>query len=198
MNPILCIDLETGGLKADYHAPVSLAAVLMDTPDNVVDSKEWIFQRMDNTEPKFKRRNYDVGALEVSGTTWKQIKEGTPERVVLQEFREFVTKHDASMLTVVSHNAVFDAGFMSDWMFRCGDFDRNVSAYVMPRCPIGGPWACTMRMAQVLLILPDYKLDTVAAHFGLSRSGETHGATEDCVLAGQVYAHLTRAKAEMK
>ncbi len=186
---ILALDTETGGTDANRHAIVSLAVAVMDDHD-VADSAEWIFQRMDNTEPKFKRRSYEVGALEISGTTWKQIKEGEPQGVVLQQLRKFIEANNASMMPVVSHNSVFDQSFVSDWLFRCGEFDRNANAYVPQRSPLGGPWICTRRMAECLVDLPNYQLDTVAAHLGFARSGSTHGAGEDCRIAGQVYYAL--------
>lgn len=187
---ILALDYETGGLSPERHAPTNLGVAIMEGLE-VVDAAEWVFGRMDNIEPKFKRRSYEIGALEISGTPWKAIKEGKHEREILQAFRKWVDRHKAAHAMIVSHNATFDQAFQSDWMFRCGDYDRNVNAYVVPRSPIGGPWACTMRMAQTLLDLPDYKLDTVCAHFGLARSGEFHGATEDCILAGKCYHHLS-------
>ena len=56
-------------------------------------------------------------------------------------------------------------------------------------------WTCAMATARHLLPgLDDYKLDTVAAHFGLCRQTESHGALEDAILAGRVYAQMTQAK----
>lgn len=186
---IIALDFETGGVKPDYHAPTNLGVAVMED-GNVIETREWIYLRMDNTEPKFKRRSYDVAALEVSGTSWKAIKEGTHERNVLKEFREFVKKHDAGLDVIVSHNATFDQAFFADWLFRCGDFNRDAQAYLPERSPLGGAWQCTMRMAQGILGLSDYRLDTVAAAFGLARTGTLHGASEDAVLAGSIYFGL--------
>ncbi len=194
MSRILALDFETGGIDAQRHAPVTLAVAVMEG-EVVLAEKEWLFGRLDNIEPKFKRRAYEFAALEICQISMKRIMaEGLPEAKVLQEFRAFVKEHDCSFVTVVSHNACFDQAFFSDWLFRCGAFDRSVDAYVPQRSPLGGPWACTMRLAQQSLSLPDYKLDTVANAFGLSRTSTTHGATEDCILAGKIYHELTKQK----
>lgn len=193
MMPVLCLDWETGGVDPQRHAPVTLGIALM-TGDQVHAEKEWIFGRLDNIEPKFKRRAYELAALEISGITLKQIKEGTPEMRVLSEFRQFVKEHECEQLFVVSHNATFDQGFLSDWLFRTGAYDRSVDAYVPQRSPLGGPWVCTMRLAQTTLSLPDYKLDTVAKSLGLGAQGDVHSATADCILAGRIYHALTEAR----
>jgi DNA polymerase III epsilon subunit-like protein len=45
--------------------------------------------------------------------------------------------------------------------------------------------------------LGSYTLDAVCAALGLSRSGEKHGALEDAILAGQVFAQLTKMRQEV-
>ncbi len=183
---ILALDFETGGLDPQRHGPVSLGVAVMDGLE-VIHSHEWKIQ------PPTKKAGglaleYDYSALCVSGSNMKAlISGGSPERTVLTELQKLAADFEMLDGMIVSHNAVFDAGFLSQMVFRCGVWDYG-KFRAFPE-PLRGPWACTRRMAS-RLSLPDNKLDTVAAHFNLSRSTDLHEALEDCILAGRIYHHL--------
>lgn len=188
---ILALDFETGGVVPERHAPVSLGIAVMEGPQ-VLASSEWVFGESD-------KREYDVRALRVSGTTWSQIQAAPPVRDVMNSVQEWL-RANADVPSpfgwpIVSHRASFDQAFWSDCLFLAGEwrYDRaqKKRRYFPFHELLCGPWVCTMRMMQGWDALPDYKLDTVAAHFGLSRSSEKHGALEDAILAGQVFHRLT-------
>jgi len=187
---IIALDFETAGLDPSQHAPVSLAVAAMDG-ESVLGSRHWIFADQSQNEKSHLRRDYNVGALRVSGVTWKQIQEGTPPLVVLQELRTWALEMGADINTpIVSHNAVFDQGFLSDLLFRCGGFDYTLKRFVHCRCPLAGPWVCTQRLASFLDASGGLKLSDVAARFGLSQP-EPHNALDDAILAGRIYALLS-------
>jgi len=190
MSLIIALDTETGGTDPEKHAPVSLAVAAMDGED-VLGSRHWIFADQSQNEKAHLRRDYNVGALRVSGVTWKQIQEGTPPPVVLQELRAWAVEMGADINTpIVSHNAVFDQGFLSDLLFRCGGFDYTLKRFVHCRCPLAGPWVCTQRLASFLDGQPGLKLNDVAGRFGLTQP-EPHCALDDAILAGRIYSRLT-------
>lgn len=190
---ILALDFETGGLDPSRHGAVQLGLAVMNG-DEVEHSQSWTIG------PKVKKngyheREYGVMALSISGTKWKEILAAPPPRDTLylvQAWLKSIEVADAPCyLPIVSHNAVFDQGFWSDLVFQAGGYDRKKSAFVPFHQLLCGAWHCTMRNAQGYTPLDDYKLDTVAKHFGLSREGDKHGALEDAILAGRVFYRLT-------
>lgn len=181
----LALDFETGGTDPQTDGPVQLAVVAFDHWEPV-DRACWIIKPATNKNGKVICK-YDVNALAISGLTWKQIQNGDDEITVLRELVKFAEKHDARRATIVSHNAQFDAAFLSQLVFRCGIYDRG--RWSAAAEPLWGPWACTRRMAYPLG-LENLKLDTVAGHFGLARTTANHDACEDAELCGRVYAHL--------
>lgn len=185
----IALDFETGGLDPQRHGAVSLGLAVFDGAD-VVDSREWIIAPPTNKSGKVSVE-YDINALAINGVTWAQIKSGTSEAQTLSQAIQFAELHNVRDALIVSHNAAFDAAFLSQMVFRCGSW--NYGKFEAFPEPLRGPWACTRRMATVL-DLPDNKLDTVCAHFGLARTGEHHGAMEDAVLCGKVFSLINKAE----
>ena len=183
----LALDFETGGLDANVHAPVSIGIALMEDGE-VVESYEAVFA-------EFEKRDYTVKALKINGITWKQIQEGKPVVQAFSELEKWLDRLDAGELPIVSHNAKFDQQFWDVLALTLGSWQGTYpnKKFVKERELLRGPWYCTARMADPLRWdgkIPDCKLDSVCAYFGLSRSGETHGALEDAVLAGKAFDRL--------
>lgn len=185
----LALDFETGGLDPNRHGAVSLAVAAFDGGE-LLGSIEWTIKPPTKKDGKISLE-YDLCAMQIHGVKWSDIKNGTPEAVVLNELAKWADSHALRDGLIVSHNAVFDASFLSQMVFRCGSW--NYGKYERFPEPLYGPWACTRRMADPLG-LPDNKLDTVAAHFGLSRTTELHGAKEDAILCGRIFGLLNKAE----
>lgn len=186
---VLALDFETGGLDPQRHGPVQLGVAIMDGHD-ILHERQWIIAPKLNKKGK-PALEYDITALSISGLTWKQIVGGEQEPDVLAQFAGMVDGYGVQDATIVSHNAVFDAAFLSQMVFRCGTWDfGKFKSYPEP---LRGPWACTRRMSWQIDGLPDRTLDTVAAHFGLRRNGENHDALEDAILAARIYAAMQPA-----
>lgn len=188
----IALDFETSGLKPSEHAPVTLGVALMDG-DAVVDSREWLFA------PPMRdgkiTREYSVNALEISGVSWTKIKkEGQKHSDVCRELLAWVREHQAQELTVVAFNAPFDLAWYSDLLFLGGSWNQAERVFQTFLPPLVGPWQCArlMACADPRIQIPRYDLDGVAAHFGLSRDTSKHGALEDAILAGKIYARLTQ------
>lgn len=185
---ILALDIETSGLNPDTHAPVQIGLAVM-LGDEVIATYETILG-------EFPKREYSVKALSISGITWKQIQAGVPVVDVFKDLERWIAENEACELPIVSHNAKFDQVFWDVLALSCGAWvgkwpDKK---FVKEKELLRGPWICTMRMADPLRsersLIPDCKLDSVAAHFGLSRSTDIHGSLEDAVLAGKIYHRL--------
>jgi len=190
----LTLDFETSGLDHKTHAPVSLGVALMEGSD-VVDSKEWLLAPPTDKNGKI-TREYAVNALEISSYTWPQIKrDGMPIAAVMAELTGFAAAHNAHGLTVVAFNAPFDLGWYSECLFLSGSWNQHLRRFETFVPPLVGPWQCARLLAVTSgLGLERYDLDTVARHFGLSRSTEKHGALEDAILAGRIYSALRLEK----
>lgn len=189
MVKYIALDFETGGLDPKRHGACSLGVAIFEdgTP---IDQREWLIQPPKNKNGRL-ICEYDAGAFEINGHSLDTLKSGKPEKEVLDELSHLVLEHRAATSMIVSHNTVFDAAFLSEMVFRCGSW--SYGKFVAYPEPMLGAWACTRRMMQ-FLSLEDSKLDTLVRHFGLSRTGEIHGALEDAILCGKAY-WLLREKA---
>jgi len=187
----VALDFETSGLKPGEHAPVTLGVALMDG-ETVIDSREWLFAPPQKSGKI--TRAYDVVALEISGTSWTKIKrEGLQHDAVCRQFLEFTREHDAVFLPVVAFNAPFDFSWYSELLFLGGSWNQHERRFETFLPPLAGPWQCArLQAVHALPGLGSYTLDAVCAELGLSRSGDTHGALEDAILAGKVLSALGR------
>ena len=185
---ILSADYETSGLDQNRHAPVTLGLAVMEEGE-VIDSHEWLFS------PPMKdgkiTREYDICALKINGVTWKQIESGQSIASVMSEVTEFAKDFKVSDATGTAVNAPFDFGWYSTCLFLGGSWNQHLRRFETFKPPLTGPWQCVRLMAVNALNLDRYDLDTVSAHFGMSRDGSAHGATEDAILAGRIYHALT-------
>lgn len=184
----LALDFETSGLDQKRHAPVTLGVAYFDG-NQFTYQREWTFK-----PPVYKdkvSREYDVLALQISGKTWKDINSGQPIAGVMAELKGDAIKHGFTDAMVVAFNAPFDFAWYSECLFLGGSWNQALRKFETFTPPLVGPWQCARLMAVAKnLGLDSYSLDAVAAHFGLSRSGEEHGALEDALLAGKVFLEL--------
>lgn len=189
----VAIDFETSGLDPRRHAPVSLGAALFEDSEPV-ERQEWRIGPTLHWKTGAVEREYDVNALSVSGSTWPQIKAAPQPKDVVRALAAWSQARSLLREPVVAFNAAFDLPFYSLLLFLASDWHpRERGVKVQPKPPLAGPWHCALTLARAGLDLSDYKLDTVAAHFGLAREGDAHGALEDAVLAGRIFARLTGA-----
>jgi len=190
---IIAADFETSGLDPKRNFPVSIGIALMDGGD-VVDAYSSIISPPRGKDGKV-TREYNVEALMISGITWKQIQEGSPAASVLADLRRFADTHGCHGAPVVAFNAPFDLAFYSELLFASGAWDQHLRRFVGAVPPLYGPWHCARMIAANQVTLENYRLDTVAEHFGFSRTTDTHGALDDAILAGKVFHRLTEKQA---
>lgn len=188
----LALDFETSGKTPGVNQAISLGVAVMDG-EEVIASQEWRIGPKRHYKTNQIERQYDVVALQVSGITWRSITEAPSPEQVVREMHAFAKEHDCKELPIVAFNAAFDFSFYTDLLFIAGEYDRGRNAFFPAWPPFVGGWHCAMLKAKDKVPgLSDYKLDTVCAHYGLSRSATAHGALEDCILAGRIYSELTK------
>lgn len=191
----IALDFETSHLQPSVGAPVTLGVALMDGED-VIDRQEWLFAPP--TKNGKVTRAYDVVALEISGTSWTRIKKnGMEHSAVLRELQDFTMRHGATFLPVVAFNAPFDFSWYSELLFLGGSWNQHERRFETFLPPLAGPWQCArLQAVHALPGLGSYSLDAVCAELGLSRSGDTHGALEDAILAGRVLSRIEQMAAK--
>lgn len=96
-----------------------------------------------------------------------------PFAQLIPAIREFIGSD-----VIVAHNASFDKSFIEAELARAGEPSLN------------NDWVDTLAMAQRLLPhLPNRKLVTVAAHFGIECDGH-HRALADAVMAAEIFSKM--------
>jgi DNA polymerase III epsilon subunit-like protein len=178
----IAADFETGGLYPRYHAPVSLAVVLMENGEQI---GEPFYEKF----PLMTELAYTPRALEVNGESYQSISGRTKsELAIMQELEIWALKHEASFLQIVAHNSEFDQGFYQSCVGRT------------KQDPLQGGWCCSMRLARRYpkisggVTQTKFTLDATCNRFGMARSLQAHDALEDAVLAGKAYWALLQMR----
>ncbi|MEV2222370.1 exonuclease domain-containing protein [Nocardia vinacea] len=160
------VDVETSGLRAGDHRILSVAALTLASDGSVADEFHTL------VDP-----GCDPGPVHIHGLT-RDVLRGWPSF-------ELVREQLSGLLTdrvMVAHNAQFDYGFLAD------EFTRAGAVFPVARR------LCTLALARrVSPPTPDYKLGTLAAHYGV-RQAHAHNALDDArVLAAVLRALITDA-----
>lgn len=120
MTPLLFLDLETTGLSADRHAPISIAVVVLSGP-----SHGTVFHK--HMRP-FIGSAIEPKALEVNGYGFGEIMAFQDPHEVFHEFQAFIDKLDAAHVNpgdeglplhrCAGWNFPFDNKFLRAWCDR--------------------------------------------------------------------------------
>ncbi|MFJ4339880.1 DEDDh family exonuclease [Streptomyces sp. NPDC088915] len=161
------VDVETTGLARDDRI-VSAAVYRLDAQGNVED--HWY--TLVNPER-------DPGPVWIHGLTSDAL-EGAP--LFPEIAAEFAARLDGRVL--VAHNAIFD------WQMIAREYARAEStAPVRQRL-------CTIALAkQLSLPLPNHKLESLAAHFGVEQR-QAHNALDDARVLAEAFRPSLHAAAE--
>ncbi|GAB2834729.1 DEDDh family exonuclease [Actinocorallia aurea] len=167
LGPWAAVDVETSGIDRNRHRVLSLAVIVLDSGGGPVEEYSTLLNP-----------GVDPGPVHVHGLT--------PERLAGAPRFEDVAEHTAELLrgkVMVAHNAQFDYGFLS----------REFGALGMPM-PVRHS-LCTLRLNRKLRPpTADFKLGTLAAHYGV-RQEHAHDALDDArVLAGILRGSLAAAE----
>lgn len=121
MNPLIVVDIESGGLDANKHSITSVALVVWTPSNPIVKYKQWFILEEDLciSSDLIKATNIDV---KTSVDFDKLRKDGRSPRQVCQEIRSFLLHVPVALkATLVGHNpGVCDYQFLQR-LFRLGD-----------------------------------------------------------------------------
>lgn len=165
-NADYCVlDIETSGLDHNRDAIIEIGALRIRAGNVEKEYTALVNLELDRTLPE------EIGRL--SGLTEELLSEkGISEREALEKLNAFVGGD-----LLVFHNAVFDLKFLS------AAYKRNALPELKNRVIDTLPLA-----RRRLKGLRDYKLETLAQHFGLAK--QEHRALSDCYLTYGIYVKL--------
>lgn len=169
MSIIIPIDTETTGLLPASRI-LSMAAIAYDTESNqVIDRREWLVNPgMPVPE--------DV--TPINGYTTETVKDGVPAAQALEELFAWIPKR----AVLVAHWARYDTGIIN-WEAGRAGLEIPEGITVIDTCEI----------AQAQRATKNNKLDTLVAHYGIQRCGESHRAMSDADACMQYYARMKAA-----
>ena len=164
---IVVFDLETTGLDAKADRIIEIGAIRLAGLNEVTQFSSLVTTDIELTD--------DI--IKLTGITPDMLKGQPPIGSVLPEFLSFI---EGSIL--VAHNAEFDMSMLKAACSRLG-------------IDLEWPCFCTLKMARTFLAdLENKKLDTLAAHYGLSFESR-HRAIGDIKVTVGVLAGMLRQDA---
>ena len=168
----LWFDLETTGTDSKYHGIVQFAG-LMDIDGEVIDQLNLKMQPHPGAV-------IEQSALEVTGVSAADIAGYMPNDEAYRTIRTFFDKHvekydPSDKMYPAGYNVQFDLGFLQEMFKR---FDKyGMGSYFNWRSVDPLPLIRLMDYKGTIS-LPDYKLATVCAHYGITID-KAHDALSD-------------------
>lgn len=157
LSPLIVFDTETTGLDSQMDHIIEFGAIKYIEGKPVEEF--WSFVRTDI--------ELNQNIQNITGITNDMIKDAPPIEEVLPKFLNFIRGG-----ILVAHNADFDMSMLHAACNRLG--------YVLE-----WPCFCTVKLSRRILPgLPNYKLDTLASHFGLTFEARHRAVGDVKVLAG--------------
>jgi DNA polymerase III epsilon subunit-like protein len=186
----VAIDLETSGLNSTYDQILQVAVVPMESGQIIGDP--YYTRVLPGSKFRISREALETQVGETDGDAlkawWEKLhSEGLESRAAMQGLINWARDGEYLNLPVVAHNACFDWGFFSQWVY-------NWRVMCGLRSPLGPMWLCTMEIAQGhphFKGAKSFSLDLVTQALGLPLRPKGHDAMQDAILAGQVYHALT-------
>jgi len=176
-NNYLFVDLETGGLYADKHSILQIAAIFTDLDFNI----QSYFMSYVNPHPELK---VTKEALLINQLKWEDLVKAPSESAVALALHHFASM-PGQKARFAGYNCQFDLEFLSLMWKR-----QNVLSV-----PYQVPWLDLYAAAKSKLGnnsgLPNFKLVSVANHFGINVSG-AHDALQDLFMTIEI-AKLLKA-----
>lgn len=164
-NTYVVVDLETTGADTGRNRITEMALIKV-RGGKVVDE----FSTLVNPNipvPTF--------ITQLTGITDEMVRRAPKFEEVAQRAVEFVGDS-----VLVAHNANFDVRFLS------AELDRVISA------GLASPYVCTLQTARHILHgLPNYRLDTVAAHYDVEIQGR-HTAPGDARATAEIWMRMAQ------
>lgn len=174
------IDTETGGTIPDKHSLLSIALVIWDKNQGILDSKEWYIKCKEYiVTAQAKRINkFDM---------FEHEKKALPGKVVINEMLEFVYKYfdENVAIPLVGHNVQFDINFLKKFM---SSENRSFNQYFSHRS------IDTYSVYKMLVIAEKIESNINSSseafsHFQIDVKNR-HNALEDCMATVELFDKL--------
>ena len=166
IDTIIAADVETTSLSSETGSIIEIGAVKL---TGGIFKDEW--NRLISIEQPLEKR-----ITELTGISDEMLaKEGIPLKTALIEFIEFIGNDP-----LIFHNTMFDMSFLRRACQICGlpqMKNRTIDTLALAK--------------KKLRTLSDYRLETIAEHFGIEII-QRHRALSDCRMAAQLYDKLKK------
>lgn len=162
-NSYFLLDIETTGLSYEKDKIIEIGLIRVRN-NNIVNKYDWLIHSEESIPDNIKK---------LTGIDEILLKNGYELKDVLNELFMLIKGQ-----TVLIYNAEFDLNFLKENAIRLNmDFPdiKSVDVIIAARKCIKG--------------LDNYKLDTIASHFGI-KNNQRHRAIEDCKLLYEIYNKL--------
>lgn len=183
------IDVETTGTNHRENGIIQIAgSVCFSNEDNSLEEKETFNF---NLAP-FDTDKIEDKALQVNGVTREQLATYPEPHEVYGQFVQLVSKYcdkfnREDKMFFIGYNARFDYDFMRSWFEKCGDKYFG-SFFFFP--PIDVMNLAIVDLIKTRHLLPNFKLGTVADHYGITTEGALHDADVDIELTKRIFLKL--------
>lgn len=197
MKTMMC-DVETTGISPVDCRIVEIALLYKDTEKKKVDQyhqyikydkyPDVMMRQEDYTE---KLVDYDVMATEVSGLTREILeKKGVPEKQAWSETIRFLDRYinkykQEDKAIFCGYKAIFDERFIREFLQRYNTTKYKIyGSYFYPNCMDVKSTVMLMMSLGLLPLLDNFKLVTVAEHYGIKF--DAHTAIGDAIVTRRV------------
>lgn len=163
------VDVETTGINPHTDRILQMAAIIMNSRGDVVDSFDTVVKPQNPS-------HYVHGAQEIHGITEEEVEQGMPLRDALQKLWSLSDGH-----VLAAHNARFDIDFLTAESERVGldpKVDRYVDTLELSRR------TDTERQRR-------HSLDALCQHYGIDRP-RSHEAKSDATATAELLIRLIR------
>ena len=167
MRGIIAIDVETTGISPEKERIIEIGAFRPETGE--------VFRTL--IQPG---RPLPEKIIELTGITDEMLADAPEEAEAIQALMEFMEED----VVLLGHNISFDHGFLVQAIRRCGFEEPQFYGID------------TLKISRVLCPeLPNKKLETLVAHFGLTNE-RAHRAFEDARVTAELYQCLKEMNKE--
>lgn len=194
INPIICLDFETGGLKPTKNPALEIAYEAFE-----LDSYKTILEFESFIEP-YNDLDIDQKALDVNGITYAQIATGRPVKEIVkkleEDFKNAHTNGNFRMKPILlGHNFGFDVGFLCyifnlckadlGKYFDCNDdaFGNSIPKFIDTQVLAKQKWANDPKMTK-------YNLSACCQKAGIEII-DAHRAKNDVKATKELFFYLT-------
>lgn len=179
------VDIETTGVEPNNCGVVQIAMII--EIDDVVEEALNLKCR------PFGGDEIMQSALDIIRKTEEELNEYQEpvsiHKALLDIMDKYVNRYDPrDKFWFIGYNSHFDDQFLRKWFSKCGDKYYG-SWFWWP--PLDVAQFAAEYLQNERADMPNFKLATVAKHFGLKHDeAEMHDATADVVLTRDIYHHL--------